>query len=300
MHILISGGTGLIGRQLCHDFIAQNHKVSVLSRQSAQTVQALCGERVIPQNHCNEIDPTTRIDVIINLAGAPIADKRWSPSRKALLRDSRLTITRQLVTLATTLQRPPELMISGSAVGYYGDRGNHILVESTHPSSGFAHTLCEEWEEAAADGLPVTTRLCLLRTGLVLSKEGGLLKKLLPLFKWGAGSALGSGEQWMPWIHIQDMAGIIQWIISHPNLSGPINAVSPNPVTNQTFTTRLGRTLSRPTMLSLPEKMLKMTLGEMSELLLGSQRAIPEKLLHSGYIFKFDTLDQALLHEITR
>jgi uncharacterized protein (TIGR01777 family) len=300
MHILISGGTGLIGRQLCRYFIAQNHKVSVLSRQSAQAVQAICGERVIPQNHCNEMDPTTRIDVIINLAGAPIADKRWSTSRKALLRDSRLTITHQLVTLAKSLQHPPELMISGSAVGYYGDQRDLILVESSKPVAEFSNALCEDWEATAAKDLPEATRLCLLRTGLVLSKDGGLLKKLLPVFKWGGGGTLGSGEQWMPWIHIEDMIGIIQWLISHPNLSGPVNAVSPNPVTNQTFTTTLGRTLSRPTLFTVPEKILRMTLGEMANLLVGSQRAIPEKLLHSGYVFKYDTLDQALLHEITR
>ncbi len=298
MHFLISGGTGLIGRQLCHHFTQQGHQVSVLSRQCAHKVQEICGASVNTQNHCHEIDPTTHIDAIINLAGAPITDKRWRPARKKILINSRISITRQLVELTQSLTQPPELMISGSAVGFYGNQADNFLVESSPPQEDFAHQLCADWEAAAHDGLPTSTRLCTLRTGLVLSKQGGMLKKLLPAFKWGGGAVLGDGTQWMPWIHIDDMVNIIDWIISHPNLTGPVNAVAPHPVTNQSFTRELGKALSRPTWLSAPEPVLKFALGEMASLLLASQRAIPEKLLHSGFQFKFNYLDKALTYEL--
>jgi len=298
MHFFITGGTGLIGRHLCRLLLSHNHKITVLSRQCANRVQALCGDTVNAVNHCHEISPQAQIDVIVNLAGEPIADKRWTPARKKLLSDSRLVITRQVVELVHVLKPPPELIISGSATGYYADQGNTILVESSPAAKGFSHDLCVEWEQAAQNSLPESTRLCLLRTGLVLSKQGGLLKKILPVFQWGGGGQLGPGTQWMPWIDINDMVNIILWLVSHTAISGPVNAVSPNPATNHSFTQALGRILSRPALLPLPKPIVKLAFGEMSELFLNSQRVLPEKLLHSGFTFQFDYLDSALAYEL--
>ncbi len=292
MHILLTGGTGFIGSHLCQQFGADT-ELTVLSRQSEHLVKKRCGSRVNAITSLDALPPHTHIDAIINLAGAPIADARWSAQRKQILEKSRTDITRRLVTLISDLDHKPGVFISGSAVGFYGDQGNTIVTECTPPHDEYTHALCAKWESCAQLAEPFT-RMCYLRTGLVMGSTGGFLKKMLLPFKLGLGTQLGNGDQYMPWIHIHDMVAIIQYLIEHPTISGPVNAVAPNPVDNKTFTRALANRLNRPVFLRTPAPALRFALGEMSRLLLTGQRAVPKKLLDAGFEFKFSELDPAL------
>jgi uncharacterized protein (TIGR01777 family) len=292
MNLLVTGGTGFIGRALCAQLTDQNHAVTVLSRRPDR-VQALCGPGIDGME--NLPDPATNhFDIIINLAGEPIADKRWSKARKRNLLDSRVGVTEKLLSYIEKAPVKPRALISGSAVGYYGDRGDRILDESADYHPEFSHDLCQLWEETAIQAQSLGVRVCLLRTGLVIGKDGGFLQKMILPFKLGLGGKLGNGQQWMPWMHLADMVGAICHLIDHETLSGPFNLCSPNPVRNEEFTRMLGMVLKRPTVFNVPSWALRAGLGEMSELLLGGQRAIPTRLLASGYNFKYENLAEAL------
>lgn len=292
MHVLITGGTGLIGSALSKQLTADGHQVSVLSR-SPEKVPGICGATVHGIGDLATLNGE-RIDAVVNLAGAPIADRPWTKKRKQVLWDSRVTLTEELVAWLGQLAHKPEVLVSGSAVGWYGDGGSTPLTEQSPPKVEYTHTLCDAWESAAKRAGSHGIRVCLLRTGLVLAQGGGFLQRMLPPFKLGLGGPIGSGEQYMPWVHRADMVGIIMLLLQNPGCRGPFNATAPNPVTNREFVKTLGKTLGRPAVIPLPAPVLKLALGEMSGLLLTGQNAIPQKLQEAGYQFRFTHLEAAL------
>jgi len=297
-HYLITGGTGLIGSALCRLLASSENHITVLSR-TPENVAQRCGENTVAVSNLQQISQSTPIDIVINLAGAPIADKRWSTKRKALLESSRIKLTQDLVDWMIQRQNKPETLISGSAVGWYGDRGDTILNEQSDSNDEYTHQLCEKWEQAALRAGQVGIRVCIVRTGLVLSSQGGFLSKMRLPFTLGLGGKLGKGEQFMPWIHIEDMVDILEYLSLHENLKGIFNVCSPNPVTNQTFTTTLAQKLGRPAFFTTPAFVLKLLLGEMSRLLLTGQRAMPAKLIKNGFKFHYNDLSTALDNVLT-
>jgi len=293
MHILLTGGTGLIGRGLCQQLTAQGHQLTVWSR-TPQRVASLCGAQVRGIGGLQEIAEEP-LDAVINLAGAPIADRPWSDKRRALLLASRIELTEQLVSWLKSRTQRPAVLISGSAVGWYGDAGEREMNEAqTTPGDDFAAHLCAAWETAAQQAEALGIRVVLVRTGLVLAPDGGFLKRLLLPFKLGLGGPIGSGRQWMPWIHLADEIALIEFLLQHDNAQGPYNACAPQPVRNADFARALGRVLHRPALLPLPGFALRLGLGELSGLLLGGQRAVPQRLLEAGFNFRFSTLPAAL------
>lgn len=293
MNILLTGGTGFIGATLCHALSNDGHALTVLSRNPAK-VPRLCGEAVKGIARLDEIGAETHFDAIINLAGEGIADARWSDSRKKQLLDSRIGVTAQLIRYIERADRKPEVLISGSAVGYYGDGGDQPLDENAPAHGGFGHRLCAEWEQTAQQAENFGVRVCIIRTGLVIGPGGGFLKRMLPPFKLGLGGRLGSGKQWMSWIHRDDYIAIVKLFLASPGLQGVFNGTAPNPVTNAEFTCCLAKVLRRPALLPVPAVVLKSLLGEMAGLLLGGQRVLPVRLQQAGFAFKFTTLEAAL------
>ncbi|AGI25982.1 putative sugar nucleotide epimerase [Pseudomonas sp. ATCC 13867] len=293
MHILLTGGTGLIGRRLCRQWSAAGHRLTVLSRQP-QRVAALCGETVRGIADFQDYGDGP-LDAVVNLAGEPIADKPWSAKRKALLWGSRVGLTERLVAWLETRSQRPSVLINGSAVGWYGDAGERPLEEnSAAAGEDFASELCLAWEQIAREAEALGVRVVLVRTGLVLAPEGGFLKRLLPPFRMGLGGQLGDGRQWMSWIHIEDQIALIDFLLQRADTEGPYNACAPQPVRNRDFTRELGRALHRPAVLGVPGFALRLMLGELSVLLLGGQRVVPRRLLDAGFTFRFTELPDAL------
>jgi uncharacterized protein (TIGR01777 family) len=296
MHVLITGGTGLIGSALSKELIAQGHEVTVLSR-TPDKVADICGAKVRGVSQLSDIGGE-KIDAVVNLAGAPIADRPWTRKRKQLLWDSRVTLTEELVAWLGQRSTKPEVLVSGSAVGWYGDGGAQPITESSNPQVEYTHTLCDAWESAAKRAASHGVRVCLLRTGLVLAPGGGFLQRMLPPFKLGLGGPIGSGKQYMPWVHRDDMVGIIMLLLQDTSCKGPFNATAPNPATNREFVKTLGSTLGRPAVIPLPAPLLKLGLGEMSRLLLTGQNALPKKVQDAGYTFRYTHLQAALADAI--
>lgn len=293
MHILLTGGTGLIGRRLCKHWLAQGHQLTVLSRKP-DDVARLCGANVRGIAHFDDIG-TQHVDAVVNLAGAPIADRPWTRKRKILLWDSRITLTEQLVTWLERREQKPDVLISGSAVGWYGDGGERELDENAQPvSEDFASRLCIAWEETAQRAETLGIRVVLVRTGLVLADEGGMLQRLLPPFKLGMGGPIGNGRQWMPWVHIEDQIALIDFLMSRDDARGPYNACALSPVRNRDFAKTLASVLHRPSFMPMPAVALRVLLGELSILLLGGQRARPDRLQEAGFTFRFTDLRAAL------
>lgn len=292
MRVLITGGTGFVGVRLCERLQSAGHEVLVISRDPERA------RRRLPENAWVDSAVLSAVnqnpEAIVNLAGEPIADKRWSEAQKRRLIDSRVNITRDLVMLCRELETPPRVMVSGSAMGYYGDQGNREVTEQTPAKDEFAHRLCERWESAARDVEEYGVRLTFLRIGLVLGPGGGTLQRLLPPFKLGLGGRLGSGQQFMPWIHREDLVRTIEFLLEQEALAGPFNASAPHPVTNAEFTRTLARQLKRPALLTVPSLALKLGLGEMSRLLLTGADMRPARLQAAGFTFHFPTLEQAL------
>jgi len=293
MNILITGGTGFIGHALTQHLSKQGHAVTVLSR-NPDKVAAICGPGVNALGDLKQRKAEDAYRVIINLAGEPIFDARWTEARKKLMRDSRIDLTGQLVDSIERMTVKPDLLISGSAIGYYGDQGDTVLTEQSEPRPDFSHRLCADWEQAAQRASLFGVRVCLIRTGLVIAEDGGLLKRMLLPFRFGLGGRLGSGRQWMSWIHREDWIAIAQTMINDGSMQGAYNATAPNPVTNREFTQTLAYCLNRPALLPIPARLLKTLLGEMSELVLGSQRVMPERLLAQGFEFQYPDLVSAL------
>ena len=292
MHVLITGGTGLIGSALCKALISEGHQISVWSRRPFK-VPEICGAAARGVAKLGELDDDS-IDAVVNLAGAPIADRRWTEKRKRVLWDSRIKLTKALVAWLGERASKPEVLISGSAVGWYGDQGAASVTEQSPPHPEYTHTLCDAWESAARPADSYGIRVCLLRTGLVLAPNGGFLQRMLLPFKLGLGGPIGSGKQYMPWVHRDDMIGLIMLLLSDKDCRGPFNATAPHPVTNREFAETLGRSLGRPAVIPLPAPLLKLGLGEMSRLLLTGQNAMPEKAQRAGYQFRFTHLQAAL------
>ncbi|MDR8014771.1 TIGR01777 family oxidoreductase [Ectopseudomonas guguanensis] len=293
MHILLTGGTGLIGRALCAHWVEQGHRLTVWSREPGK-VAGLCGPAVRGIGRLEELADEP-LDAVVNLAGAPIADRPWSSRRKAQLWASRIGLTEQLLTWLQGRAQRPAVLLSGSAVGWYGNGGERELHEETpQVTDDFAAQLCGAWEETAQRAEELGIRVVLIRTGLVLSPDGGMLKRLLLPFRLGLGGRLGDGRQWMPWIHIADQIGLMDFLLQQEAAQGPYNACAPLPVRNAEFTKALGQALSRPAILPVPAFALRAGLGELSELLLGGQRAVPKRLLEAGFSFRFTHLDVAL------
>ncbi|MDR6713587.1 uncharacterized protein (TIGR01777 family) [Pseudomonas hunanensis] len=294
MHILLTGGTGLIGQHLCQFWIGQGHRLTVWSRRAEQ-VPRLCGASVRGIARLEDLDPGETLDAVVNLAGAPIADRPWTGARRNLLWASRIALTEQLLAWLEQRQQRPEVLISGSAVGWYGDGGERELSEASPPvKADFASQLCIAWEETAQRAQALGIRVVLLRTGLVLASDGGFLARLRLPFKLGLGGPLGNGRQWMPWVHIEDEVALIDFLVHHTDASGPYNACAPEPVRNREFAKCLGKTLHRPALLPVPALLLRAGLGELSVLLLGGQRARPVRLLAAGFTFRFNDLQSAL------
>jgi uncharacterized protein (TIGR01777 family) len=290
MRVLITGGTGFVGHALCPRLAAAGHEVVVLTRQS----QPRLPQRVASATTRLEDLSPADFGGVINLAGEPIGDGRWTESRKRLLLDSRIATTSRLVEWMGRSTRRPEVLVSASAVGYYGEQGDRPVTEDTPPTPGFTHELCAAWEREAEKATGLGVRVCRPRIGVVLDRDGGALAKMLPAFRMGAGGRLGSGRHWFPWIHREDMAAICQWLLENPQASGAYNAGAPNPGTPAEFTQALGRALGRPTVLPMPEAALRLLFGEMSEILLVSDRMLPQRLLEAGFRFRYPQLEAAL------
>jgi uncharacterized protein len=296
MKLVITGATGLIGSVLADNLWNQYHSLALLSRRPPAEVnvtkkQWFAWQPGVGGEWEQAVDGA---DGIINLAGEPIAAKRWSKSQKELLRRSRIDGTRSLVNAIAKAKIRPKFLINSSAVGYYGPRGDEILKEDSKPGEGYLAGLCVAWEEEAKKAEALGVRVVVVRTGIVLAKGQGALAKMVPPFKMFAGGPLGSGSQWMPWIHIDDEVGLIQCLIENEQARGAFNATAPNPVTMADFAKALGDVLNRPSWVSVPPSALALLLGEMADMLLTGQRAVPEAAVKIGYKFKYPNLTDAL------
>ncbi|MGF1770252.1 TIGR01777 family oxidoreductase [Enterovibrio makurazakiensis] len=292
MHILVTGGTGLIGRVLVAQL--EHHQVTVLTR-SPESAQKILPSGVRFIRDLDELSDFSEVDAVINLAGEPIVDKRWSEQQKGIICSSRWGITEKIVKRILAADKPPHTFISGSAVGYYSDQGDTIVDETLKvDSTDFAHAVCANWEKIAKRAQSDNTRVCLLRTGIVLSKEGGALKKMLLPYQLGLGGPIGDGSQYFPWIHIRDMVSGILFLLNNEKKQGPFNLTAPNPATNKAFSKALASTLKRPHLLFTPKFAISLMLGEAGQLLLEGQRAVPRALEDNGFTFEFPDLPSAL------
>lgn len=298
MRIIMTGGTGLIGRALCTALLADNHIVTVLSRNPDTSRDMPTGVVVeewdskTTQGWGHLVDGA---DAIINLAGAGIADGPWTAKRKQIIRESRIDAGLAVQSAIEAATNKPHTLIQASAVGYYGqDRGDEVITEESSPGSDFLAKVCFDWEMSTAPVVHMGVRRLILRTGIVLSNEGGAFPKMTLPFKFFAGGRLGNGKQWMPWIHIEDEVRAIQYLLSHEHLEGPFNLSAPNPVTNKQFSQIVGAQMGRPALLPAPGFAIKTALGEMSTILLDGQRALPKKLEDAGFIFTYPTAQEAL------
>lgn len=295
---LITGGTGLIGQAIIDTLLAQQHQVFVLTRDK-QKAQQLFTDRVTAVEHLEQIPPSQPINCFINLAGAGIVDKRWTSKQKAVLRTSRIDLTQQLVAWIAQRSQRPECLISGSAIGWYGDQGDEVLSERSDFQADFAHQLCEDWEQAALQAENYGIRVAIVRTGLVLSAQDGFLQKMRLPFKLGLGGPIGDGRHYMSWIHLHDIRDLFLYLVEHATADGVFNGTAPQPVTNAEFTQTLAQLLNRPAVLRVPATFLKLVLGEMSALLLTGQRVIPEKARSAGFQFAYTELTPALTSVLT-
>jgi uncharacterized protein (TIGR01777 family) len=297
MNILITGATGFVGRRLCEMLHQAGHTVRALSRDSVAAKQRVPHlKEVFPWNPLQELPPLQAFegcDAVINLAGESIAG-RWTAPKKQLIRDSRVLGTKNLVNALAQLSSRPKVLISASAIGYYGDRGEETLTEDAAPGSDFLAQVCRDWENEALKAESLGMRVVRLRIGLVLGRGGGTLQALLPLFRVGLGGPLGSGRQWWSWIHRDDLCRLIVQILANESISGPVNATAPQPVRQKEFAQVLGRVLRRPAFLPTPAFALKIALGEFADGILASQRALPRRAQEMGYRFQFEELEGAL------
>ncbi|CAA9531217.1 MAG: Cell division inhibitor [uncultured Rubrobacteraceae bacterium] len=296
MNVLISGATGLIGSALVPELEANGHTVTRLSRSrsGANTVRWDPSAGTIE----GDLEGT---EAVVHLAGESIAQGRWSPDKKRRILDSRVEGTRLLAERIAALSTPPKVMVSTSAVGFYGDRGDEVLTEESGPGEDFLAGVCREWEAAAEPARRAGIRVVHPRLGIVLSPQGGALGTTLPIFKLGGGGKIGSGRQWWSWVALDDVVGSIVHALTDETIEGPVNVGSPNPMTNAEYTKVLGKVLGRPTVLPLPAPAARIMLGEVADaLLLASQRMEPAKLKATGYGFRHPQLEGALRHLLGR
>ncbi len=299
MKILATGSTGLVGSALIPFLTTGGHEVVRLSRRKPDTAEPViqwdpsAGE--LPKDELEDFD------AVIHLAGESIAEGRWTDEKKARIRNSRIEGTRLLCETLASLERKPRVLISASAIGFYGDRGDEVLTEESSSGDSFLAKVCWDWETAADPARAAGIRVVHPRIGIVLSADGGALAKMLTPFKLCAGGVVGSGKQYWSWVALDDLIGIIHHGLTRETIEGPVNAVAPNPPTNREFTKTLGKVLGRPTIFPMPAFAARVALGEMAdELLLASARVIPRRLQESGYEFRFTELEAALRHTLGR
>lgn len=299
MHYLITGGTGLIGEALICKLLARKSTVTVLTRNINKAEKLFpISVTLIDQLLIDHIE---HCDVVINLAGEAIADKRWTTKQKNEICQSRWKITALIAELIKQAKNPPSLLLSGSAIGFYGRQPNQVIDETfTQPHKEFTHDVCQQWEKIAFQAESRQTRVAVLRTGIVLAgvHDGGALAKMYLPFKLGLGGKVSTGEQMMSWIHIEDMVNAILFIIENNNLNGAINMTAPNPVSNEIFSKALAKQLHRPCIFTTPAWVFKLLLGEMSDLLLYGQHVVPAQLLSAGFVFKHKTVNEAFANLI--
>jgi uncharacterized protein (TIGR01777 family) len=289
--IVIAGGSGFLGRNLASQLKREGHAVVILTRRAKSAADVTWK----PDGSAGELPPhLDGTDAVVNLAGEGIADRRWNAARKDPLRTSRILSTRTLVRAVAACARPPKVFVSGSAIGYYGARGDEPVTEQTAAGTDFLARLCVDWEQEARRVESGATRLAIVRTGLPLDRNGGALAKMLLPFKLGLGATLGSGDQFMSWIHVRDWTALVSWLIQNERAAGAFNATAPAPVTTRTFTRTLGRVLRRPAVLHAPGFVLQAVLGEMSSVLLTGQRVLPAYAEQLGFRFTHRTLEPAL------
>lgn len=297
MNYLITGGTGLIGKAFIERLPKDNSQITVLTRNITKA-KNLLGDSITCIDKLS-IEVIENCDVILNLAGEAIADKRWSDKQKDRICQSRWNITQHLVDLINQTKKPPSLFISGSAIGIYGRQNKQPINEQfEHFHREFTHHICSTWENIALSAVTNKTRVAILRTGIVLAKNNGALAKMIPPFKFGLGGNIGDGQQMMSWIDIEDMIAGIFHIQQNTSLQGAINLTAPTPVSNDHFAHALASVLNRPCLFSIPAWLLNILLGEMADLLLFGQNVIPKKLMDSGFSFKYANVEKSLSHLI--
>ena len=298
MKILITGATGFVGEKLVMALVSRSHKVSILTRDPENAQKRLpidCDiHRWEPELYPPSSQEFSNMDAVIHLAGSNIASGCWTTARKKSIRESRILSTKNLVSTLKSMRNPPHTFLSASAIGFYGNNRPVELYEDLQPGKGFLADVCKDWEREALLIQDQSIRTIILRIGIVLGRDGGALQKMLPPFCVGLGGNLGDGNQWMSWIHIKDLVNMIIHSVENKNTTGIYNAVSPEPVTNQVFTKSLGQVLKRPAVLPVPKFALKIILGEMSDLLLGSQKVSTSKILDNGFKFEYPDLLSSL------
>ena len=300
MKILLTGGTGFIGKSLRKDLIANDHEVTILTRARKESSERLRFIQWDWNNHGNLTELVSGVDVVINLTGESVVNNPWSEKQKEILFKTRINPTREIAKAINNASIKPKKLISASATGFYGNTLDAKITEDSPSGSDFLANLCKQWEEEA---LKAETDVAILRIGIVLGKKGGALERMAAPFRMFFGGPLGSGNQWMSWIGIHDLIGLINFTLQNENVKGIINATSPNPVTNKEFSTVLGKVLNRPSFIPVPAIALKIMLGEMANILLTGQRVYPERALSYGYKFKYSNLEAALeryFHESVR
>jgi hypothetical protein len=292
-HILVTGGTGFIGQRLVEALVTAGHQVTVLTRDARKADDLTHPVRVITS--LDQIHGQDRIDAIVNLAGDPVANGLWTSKKRARIVASRVDMTKAVHGLVTRLERKPRCLINGSAIGWYGLRGDEKLTEEAAPCPAFVHDVCDRWEQAAGSVAKENVRVVCLRIGLVLGVEGGMLARLLTPFEFGGGGVMGDGRQWMSWIERDDLIRVIVRSMTDASLEGPVNATAPNPVRNADFTRALATALHRPVFMRFPEWVLSRMLGDMGrETMLGGQRVVPQKLLSAGFVFHHRKMEPML------
>ena len=301
MRIVLTGGTGFIGAPLAQALVEKGHEVTILTRQALASGRGKNPAFVAWSQDGGAAwkQALRECGAVINLAGEPIAARRWTPEQKQRIRDSRVVTTRNLVEALREQGARPGVFLGASAVGFYGPRGDEPLGEGAPPGPGFLAKTCQAWEAETRRAEGVAGRTVLLRIGVVLGRGGGALAKMVPPFKMFAGRPLGSGRQWMPWVHQADIIGLALFLLEHPSAAGPINATAPNPERMRDFCKTLGRVLHRPSWAPVPAPVLRLMLGEMADMLLTGQRVIPEAAQKLGYRFRFPSLEAALVDCLT-
>jgi uncharacterized protein len=305
MNILMTGATGLVGTALVKAFTAEGHTIYRLTRAESSKGNAKePGVFDVPWNPSSgeisdsvmtgSLQVSATVDAVINLAGAPVVGGRWTKDRKALLRSSRVDTTRGLVSAIAKMDKRPRVLISASAIGYYGNRGDELVTEKSGPGTDFLAELAKEWENEALKAEELGVRVVLLRFGIILAKEGGALPKMMLPFKYGLGGKLGSGRQWTSWITLQDVVAIIQAALRNESWKGPVNLVAPGAARNSDFTRVLAKVMHRPAIFAVPAFALRMAMGEMADTLLGGVRVAPKVLEQHGYRFLHPNLEEAL------
>jgi hypothetical protein len=296
MKILMTGGTGFVGSFLAPRLAREGHEISILirneneKRKDSRDVFYILGDPSVSGGWQQTVN---KYDAIINLAGASIFS-RWTAKQKTAIRESRINTTRNIVNAIDAHTGKPFTLLSTSAVGYYGHRGDEKLTEETPPGNDFLAGITREWEKEAMMAKEKAVRVCILRFGIVLGANGGALGQMIPLFKKFVGGPIGNGKQWFSWVHVDDLTEVFSFLLKHPELSGPFNICSPKPVRNKELAKALGKSLHRPSFISTPAFMVRLVLGEFGSVILQGQRVLPTRLLENGFVFRHHEIDEAI------